>query len=223
MKHNKAVIFGATGLVGNALLQLVLNDSFFNHIIVATRAPLSFKHQKMTVCHIDFSNFEEIEKCIKESSVVFSAIGTTQQKVQGDKKKYRKIDFDITYNIGRACKNNNIEKFLFVSTSGADASSASFYLKLKGEIEDSVCSLNLNSLTIFQPSLLLGERSEFRFWEKIAQIIMPLFSFFLPANIKPISSQSVSEVMVHFAKMKNKGNNIIKNREQLMISKKVNL
>ena len=53
----------------------------------------------MTVCHIDFSNFEEIEKCIKESTVVFSAIGTTQQKVQGDKKKYRKIDFDITYNM----------------------------------------------------------------------------------------------------------------------------
>ena len=219
MIKNQVILFGATGLIGSQVLQFLLNDSYFENIIAITRNPVLIKHKKLKVRHINFSNLKEIEDCIKGSSFVFSAIGTTQSKVKGDKKLYRESDFDITYNIGRACQTHCIEKFLFISSSGADSSSLNFYLKLKGEVEEVVSKLNLKSLIILRPSLLLGSRNEFRFGEKIAQIIMPLFSAFLPSHFKPISSMSVAKVMVSFSKLKHSGNKIVQNQEILAMSK----
>ena len=219
MIKNQVILFGATGLIGGHVLQLLLNDPHFHNVIAVTRKPILFTHKKLRVRHINFLNLKDIEDCIKDSSVVFSAIGTTQSKVKRDKKSYREIDFDITYNIGRACQTHSIEKFLFISSSGADLSSLNFYLKLKGEVEEAVSKLNLKSLIILRPSLLLGSRNEFRFGEKIAQIAMPLFSAFLPSHFKPISSEAVSKVMVSFSKLKSSGNQIIQNKEILVMSK----
>jgi uncharacterized protein YbjT (DUF2867 family) len=219
MIKNQVILFGATGLIGSQVLKFLLNDSYFKNVIAITRKPVLIKHKKLKVRHINFSNLKEIEECIKDSLVVFSTIGTTQSKVKGDKKSYREIDFDITYNIGRACQAHYIEKFLFISSSGADSSSSNFYLKLKGEAEEAVSKLNLKSLIILRPSLLLGSRNEFRFGEKIAQIVMPLFSAFLPSRFKPISSASVSEVMISLSKLKTSGNKIVQNEEILTMSK----
>ena len=221
MKEKQVVLFGATGLIGGYVLKFLLNDSCFDKVIVVSRKPISVTHKKLVFRRINFSNLKEIEDCVKDSSVVFSTIGTTQYKVRGDKKAYREIDFDITYNIGRACKARNIEKYLFISSSGANSSSSNFYLKLKGEIEDVASSLNLKSLIILQPSLLLGKRNDLRFGEKVAQILMPLFSVFLSSNIKPIRAESVSKVMVDFSKFNDSGNKIIRNGEILARSKNI--
>ena len=221
MKEKQVVLFGATGLIGGYVLKFLLNDSCFDKVIVVSRKPISVTHKKIVFRRINFSNLKEIEDCVKDSSVVFSTIGTTQYKVRGDKKAYREIDFDITCNIGRACKARNIEKYLFISSSGANSSSSNFYLKLKGEIEDVASSLNLKSLIILQPSLLLGKRNDFRFGEKVAQILIPLFSVFLSSNIKPIRAESVSKVMVDFSKFNDSGNKIIRNGEILARSKNI--
>ena len=154
---------------------------------------------------IDFSNYKSLSKTVKNSKIVFSAIGTTQSKVNGDNKEYRKIDFDILHNIAMACKENKVENLLFVSSSGANLNSNSFYLKLKGEIEKSILDLNLKSTSVFRPSLLLGKREEKRLGEKIAQIIMPFFSFLMPKNYKPIKADLVAKSMINVSKSFNPG------------------
>ena len=177
MKFEEITIFGATGLIGGLLLKLLIDDSDFERIKVVSRKPLLLNDKKIINKIINFSNYESLSKTVKNSKIVFSAIGTTQSKVNGDNKEYRKIDFDILYNIARACKENKVENLLFVSSSGANLNSNSFYLKLKGEIEKSILDLNLKSTSVFRPSLLLGKREEKRLGEKIAQIIMPFFRF----------------------------------------------
>jgi hypothetical protein len=92
-----------------------------------------------------------------------------------------------------------VKNFLFVSSSGADLNSNSFYLNLKGEIEDSVLGLKLPSTSVFRPSLLLGKRSENRFVEKIAQLIMPIISFLMPSIYKPIEAKYVAKSMVNIS------------------------
>jgi uncharacterized protein YbjT (DUF2867 family) len=163
------------------------------------------------VRRINFSSQKEVEGVVENSSVVFSCIGTTQARVKGDKDAYRKIDYDITLSIAKACKTKNVSSFLYVSSAGAKRSSAGFYLKLKGEIDDAVTALNLPSTTILRPSLLLGKRNEFRFGEKIAQLVMPLFAFLLPKKLRPIKGEKVAKAMIDLSKSSQKGTHIVEN------------
>lgn len=200
MKPIEVSLFGATGLIGELILEILVNDVYFNKINVLTRNSFPSNNKKVHLHIIDFSDTKMISKIIQKSSLVFASIGTTQKKVKGDKEAYRKIDYDIITNIAESCKINNIENFLFVSSSGADAKSKNFYLNLKGEIENYVLNLNLSSTSIFRPSLLLGKRNEVRFGEKIAQLIMPLFSYIMPSNLKPIKASAVAKSMVNISK-----------------------
>ena len=211
----QAVLFGGTGLTGGCILDLLKYDSDFKSIIVVSRKTLTHSSNKISNKVIDFSNPFEIESCIKQDSIVFSCIGTTQAQVKGDKKKYREIDFDITLNIANACKKLNAKKFLFISSGGANTSSSNFYLKLKGEIEDAVIKTKNNSLFILKPSLLLGKRNNSRFIENIGQIIMPLFSILLPDSIKAVKANTVAKCMLELSKSERSGLNIIENKEIL--------
>jgi len=219
MKFEEITIFGATGLIGGLLIKLLIDDSDFERIKVVSRKPLLFNDKKIISKIIDFSNYKSLSKTVKNSKIVFSTIGTTQSKVNGNNKEYRKIDFDILYNIAKACKENKVENLLFVSSSGANLNSNSFYLKLKGEIEKSILDLNLKSTSVFRPSLLLGKRKEKRLGEKIAQIIMPFFSFLMPKNYKPIKADLVAKSMVNASKSFNPGFKIYHYPEIIKISK----
>jgi len=211
----QAVLFGSTGLTGGCILDLLKYDSDFKSIIVVSRKNLTHSSNKISNKVIDFSDPVEIESCIKQDSIVFSCIGTTQAQVKGDKKKYREIDFDITLNIANACKKLNAKKFLFISSGGANSSSSNFYLKLKGEIEDAVMKVKNNSIFILKPSLLLGRRNNSRFIENIGQIIMPLFSILLPESIKAIDATTVAKCMLELSKSDLSNLNIIENKEIL--------
>ena len=216
MSTKQVTLFGGTGLIGGFLLDLLLADQTISKIRVVTRKPLVKQHDKMEVFEIDFSKPEEIERSIGDSKVVFSCIGTTQAQVRGDKKAYRKIDYDITRNIALGCKTKQVDHFLFVSSAGANSGSSNFYMGLKGEIDDAVLNLKLNATTIFRPSLLLGKRTKFRPGERLAQIIMPLFSFLMPKKLQAIRGERVAKAMLDQSKSKIIGNSIIENETLLL-------
>ena len=97
METKQVTVFGGSGLIGGLLIKLLIDDDSFSKIIVVSRSPFRSKSSKVENLQIDFSNPEEIEHSIKNSSIVFSAIGTTQANVKGNKIAYRKIDFEILY------------------------------------------------------------------------------------------------------------------------------
>ncbi|MGB2152403.1 MAG: NAD(P)H-binding protein [Flavobacteriaceae bacterium] len=207
MKKKEVSLFGGTGLIGSSLLEILLKDDRYSKINLVTRRPFLVNNIKVNVHLIDFLDQKAIEKTIENSEIVFVSIGTTQAKVKGNKDAYRKIDFDIIYNVAKACKKQQVKHFLFVSSQGADHKSSSFYLKLKGEIEQAVFDLKLSCCSVFRPSLLLGKRNENRSGEQIAQWIMPLFSFLMPTNFKPIDAYSVAQSMVNISQSNPKGYN----------------
>ena len=214
--EKNVVVFGGTGLIGNLLIELLSEDTYFDSIKVFTRRPTHFSFPKIKNEVLDFSDRSSFEKGIEKDDIVFSALGTTQSKVKRDKKVYRSIDFDMCLNIGKACKVKNASSFLFVSSSGANASSSNFYLKLKGEIENAVLALNLPNTQIVRPSLLLGSRKEYRLGERIAQYIMPKISFLFPPSMKPISALQVAKVLIDLSKKGNLSNTkIIENNTLL--------
>jgi uncharacterized protein YbjT (DUF2867 family) len=195
-----ATIIGATGLIGSYLLEQLLVDEYFSTIRILIRRPLDINHPKLEKKIVDFTDAENFRLALDGSDVVFCSIGTTQKKVKGNKEAYREIDYDITVNAAKFCKLNGCETFVFVSSVGANSQSNNFYLKLKGEIEEAVNAVGLKSVHIARPSLLLGNRKEFRLGDKIAQWVMPIFSFLLPKKYRPVKAEDVARAMVKMAK-----------------------
>ena len=200
MKFKQVTLFGATGLIGSYLLEFLLKDSDIHLINVVGRNPFHLEHDKINNIVIDFEDVSSISNSVTGSEAVFVSIGTTMSKVNGDKIKYKSVDFDIIFNIANACKQKNINQFIYVSSLGANPNSSNFYLRLKGEIDEAVAKLNLNSTYIFRPSILLGKRNESRPGEKIMQFVMPLLDFMIPSNSKAIKAEDVAKSMLNTIK-----------------------
>lgn len=209
----KATLIGASGLVGGYLLDQLLNDPLFVQVQILVRKKLPVNHPKLTQVMVDFNRADNFQSAILEHSVVFSCIGTTQKKVQGDTQAYRKIDFDITVHAAEASKQKLCSHFIFISAVGAQSKSANFYLKLKGEIEVAIEKLQLPRTIVMRPSLLLGKRQESRMAEQLGQWIMPIFSWILPYRYRPIAGIQVAQKMVELSKSTALGWHVVEGKE----------
>lgn len=208
MKNKTATVIGSTGLIGGHLLDLLQKDSDFSQIKVLVRRPITFTNSIIKVVVIDFSNLEDFKLGISESDVIFCAIGTTNKKMKGNTNQYRKIDYDIPLNAAKLGLETGCDKFVFVSSLGANSKSTNFYLKLKGETEDALTALNIPSLLLFRPSLLLGKRKEFRLGEIIGRLVMLPLSFLIPTRMRPIKAYFVAKSMLEASKKEITGVNI---------------
>lgn len=195
-----ATIIGATGLIGGHLLDMLLNDASFTTVRILIRRPLEISHPKLEKNLVDFSDMESFRLALEGTNVIFCTIGTTMKKMKGDKEAYRKVDYEIAVNAARLGKANGCEKFVLVAAVGADSKSRNFYLKLKGETEEAVQAPGMESVYILRPSLLIGNRKEFRAGEKLATWLMPLFAFILPAKYRPVKAIDVAKAMVNAVK-----------------------
>ena len=200
MKFKQVTLFGATGLIGSYLLKFLLKDSDIHLINLVGRKPFHLQHDKINNIVIDFEDFSSILNSVSGSEIVFVSIGTTMSKVNGDKQKYKSVDFDIIFNIAKACKQKNVRQLIYVSSLGANSNSSNFYLRLKGEIDEAIAELNLNSTSVFRPSVLLGKRNESRPGEKILQLVMPLLEFIIPSDSKAIKAEDVAKSMLNNSK-----------------------
>jgi uncharacterized protein YbjT (DUF2867 family) len=213
-----ATLIGATGLIGSYLLQELLNDPYFDAVRILIRRPLEMTHPKLEKKLVDFNDSDSLLLAIDNSDVIFCSIGTTQRKVKGDKEAYRRVDFDIPVKAARFGKMTGCEKFILVSAVGANSQSRNFYLKLKGETEEAIQSIGLNTVHIMRPSMLLGDRKENRPLEKIGTPLMKLFSFLIPSKYKPIHAKDVAGAMLAAAKENKAGSFIYEYREMKSLS-----
>jgi uncharacterized protein YbjT (DUF2867 family) len=211
MPGQTAVVIGSTGMIGELVVKQLIADPAFTRVRLLVRRPILFHESKIEVKLVNFDDQADLDKHIGSGDSIFCCVGTTQSKVKGDKSAYRKVDFDIPYNSARAGLKNGFSKFILVSAVGANPDSGNFYLKLKGETEAALKKLQYPALHIFQPSLLLGERSEFRITEKIAQVLMPVFSLLLGGKLtkyKPVKGIDVARTMINAAKSGKGGTNV---------------
>lgn len=200
-----ATLIGATGLTGNYLLEELLSDSAFDTVRILIRRPITISHPKLEKKIVDFNDSDSLLVALSNSDVVFCTVGTTQKKVKGDKAAYRKVDFDIPVKAARFCKMTGCEKFILVSSVGANSKSSNFYLKLKGEVEDAVKEVGIKTVHIIQPSILLGERKESRPGEQIGKSVMAFFSFLIPTKYKPVHGKDVAKAMLFLSKRNEEG------------------
>ena len=203
---NTAVIIGATGAVGREIVNEILSGEYYNRVYILGRSSISKlpDDSRLEKIIIDFDNID-FDMDILENADVFASLGTTI-KTAGSKENQRKIDVDYTVNFAKLCE-GKVRSFNVVSAIGANSKSKNFYNSLKGELEDKLKEMNLRTLRIFQPSLLISKRDDNRFLEEIFMQVAPIFQFVLKGKIKkysPIEVSLLGKVLVRFA-TENKG------------------
>lgn len=195
MVNKTAVVIGATGLVGHAIVMQIIQMEQISKIVTLTRRPVSYSSEKVVNQVVDFDNLEGISDLLR-GDYLFSCLGTTLKQA-GSIEAQRKVDIDYQFKVAQLAANVGVEHYLLVSASGANPQSKNAYLKMKGELEQKITALPFSQISIFQPSLLLGQRDHFRMGEKIGSWILPILGF-IPGlkRYRPITGQQVAKKMI---------------------------
>lgn len=192
-----ALILGSTGLIGSLLFDKLLNHSSYSKVITIVRKPQQFNHPKLVEIITDFNsevNLDEIEKI----DSIFSCLGTTRKKTP-DLDAYHKIEVDIPNQFAKLGNQKGLTKFHYISAVGANVNSSNFYLKMKGEAEKTLENTGIKQLFLYRPSLLIGNRTEYRLTENISAKIFPLINFFLRGNLskyKSIEAEKIAQSLI---------------------------
>lgn len=191
----KAILIGATGLVGSNVLQLLLSDERYESVKVLHRRSTGISHPKLTEHIIDFDD-QESWKPLVTGHHLFSALGTTLNKA-GSKDAQYKIDYTYQYNFAKIASENGVSNYVLVSSLGANPDSGSFYPRIKGELDEAVQELPFDNTLILRPSFLDGSRDEFRLGERIGIAIAKVVCK-IPGLKKyhPIKAETVAKAMI---------------------------
>ena len=206
-----AIVLGATGLIGKKVTEHLLKNDAYSTVIILVRQTLNINHPKLKQ-HI--FNYDEIDNTLLKGDDLFCCLGTTI-KTAGSKDAFRKVDLDYVVNVAKAAKENGINHFAVVSSMGADKQSNIFYNKTKGEMEEAIKSIGFDSTYIIRPSLLLGNRKEFRVGELIVKFFMISLSFLIPKKYRAIYDVQVALAMIHFMNQTERGFFVKENDELL--------
>lgn len=193
-----ALVLGATGVVGRELIKQLSLNIHIDNVLALTRRPVKYDSNKVTNYVIDFDQLDQ-HSALFQVDMVFSCLGTTLKQA-GSIAQQRIVDVDYQYVAAMLAQSNGVKHYLLVSSSGANSTSQSSYLKMKGELEALVSALDFEHISIIQPSLLLGDRKDIRLGEKIGARLLPIICL-LPglSKYRPITGQQVAEKMCNIA------------------------
>ena len=200
-----AIILGATGLTGNLLLEQLIADNNYSKIKLFSRNSVNVTSDKIEEFIIDLLALEDSAKDFVADEV-FCCIGTTAAKTK-DKTLYKAIDYGIPVTAAKIAKENGIATFIVMSSMCADTNSSVFYNRTKGEMERDVLKQRIKNTYVLRPSLIGGDRNEFRLGEKIGKGIMRIFNPLLMGSLekyKMIHPEKIATCMQILAQTKPK-------------------
>lgn len=198
--HKIAIVFGATGLVGSSLLKQLCESPLYSEVITISRKSLGFNHPKIKEIFNYFTDLSTLKSSLHGDDL-FCCLGTTIKKA-GSQENFKKIDFEMPVQLAKMAEENKIKGFFVVSSIGADIKSSNFYLRTKGEMEKEVLDCSIPRIAVVRPSMLLGNRDEFRFGESVGKIFMkPLSVFFIGKyrKYRAIHADTVAKAMIQVA------------------------
>lgn len=209
-----ALIVGASGLVGQHLLHILLHNEAYDRIVVLVRSSLNKQHPKLIEHIVSFDMLED-QPSLFAVDDVFCCLGTTIKKAGSQEVMYR-IDVDYPYTIAKLSQQQGAQQFLVVSAMGANPQSSIFYSRMKGDLEQKLAKLAYPSLSILRPALLLGERNEVRVGERLGSIVAKGTAWLMTGPLrkyKAIEGKQVAQAMFNLSQQNNAGVHIYDNKQ----------
>lgn len=195
MENRKILIAGATGLVGSCILRHLLEENSVSEVHLVSRRNLSVQYRKLTVHLVDFKVVQDLPQ-IDE---VYLALGTTIKNA-GSHEAFKAIDLEANLSVAKAAYFAGAKRIGLVSAMHARTDSMLFYNRIKGQLEDRLSGMPLESLVIARPSFLIGDREKLnqpqRISEKLGASIFKLLGPILPSNFRPVEASKVAMSLV---------------------------
>ena len=201
MSNKKALIVGATGVVGREILNELLRDESYDNITIWVRRDPGISHPKLTTKVINFDEISQIKS--EKFDEIFCALGTTMKQA-GSKEAFLKVDVEYVEQTAIWGKKNGAKRFLLVSAPNASENSMFFYFRAKAMAQNAVIAQNYETTQIFAPPLIKGERKDKRTMEKI---MINFYELFLKSwfDNYPMSGKEIAQQIVKAAKTSEKG------------------
>lgn len=225
MADRVAVLAGATGLVGRAVLEALLTAETGTagaagapalvHVLHARgrRAP-ALSHPRLQLHAVDFT----ASLSLPAADEVYLALGTTLAAA-GSRSAFRAVDHGAVIATARAARAAGATRCGLISAIGADARSPFFYNRTKGEVERDLQTLGFETLVIARPSLLLGDREALgqprRGAESLAAAAAPWLDPLLPERYRARPGEDIGRALVHAVQTRPAGVHVLSGRDLL--------
>lgn len=194
----EAVLLGAAGLVGSRLLTLLLAEESCTSVTVIVRRPIPQADKKLTVIvEEDFGRLAD-HAAVFGADAVFCCLGTTI-RTAGSQAAFSRVDLDYPLAAARLAAAAGAGSYHLISSLGADPASRVFYTRVKGLAEQGVARCGIPHVSLYRPSLLLGERPEKRFGEGLAAGLFRTLPFVFSGPLRryrPIQADTVARAML---------------------------
>lgn len=191
----RILLAGGTGLVGRELSAVLLEQQPRPVLHLLVRRKPAGADARASWQVVDFGALP----ALPAADEAYCCLGTTIKQA-GSQPAFRAVDFDAVLAFARAALAAGARRFAVVSALGASARSASFYNRVKGEMETAVAALGFDSVVIARPSLLAGEREALgqpsRSGEQWALRLSAPFAGLIPKSVRPIQARTVARGMV---------------------------
>ena len=199
MSKRTAIVVGATGFTGQYLVRQLCESDDYTAVSIITRRMPDFDHPKLDVIVKNFDLLEETDLEIADD--LFCCLGTTIKKAKS-KEMFQKVDLEYPLQIASLAKKRGIPNFYVISAVGSNKKSPFFYSQVKGRLEEELMALNLPSLSIFKPSLIIGGREEFRLGERLSEGLFNILNPVLKGPFKKmraVEGRQLAFAMYHYA------------------------
>jgi hypothetical protein len=203
----KAIIFGATGMVGEGVLLETLNHADVESVLVIGRRSCNTKHQKLKeLIHTDFFNYSTIEEHLKGYNACFFCLGVSSFGM--GEKDYSRITYDLTMRAATILSKLNPEMtFCYVSGTGTDSTEQSriMWARVKGRTENYLANLPFKAVYLFRPGLMKPTKGQknVKMIFKIVAWPYPLWKVLFPGAVcalKHVGLAMINTVSIGYPK-----------------------
>jgi len=201
-------LVGATGLIGTTVIEQCIGREDVRLTGISRREAKLPRGIRMELFVAEPSKWGEVIEAIRPKALI-CALGTTWKKAGEDEAAFRAVDQDLVLETARAAKELGVERFVHVSSAGADPMSGTFYLKVKGEVERELTKIRFGRLDILRPGLLRGKREDDRRpAERLGIVAAPIANMFLHGKYRQyrgIKAEVVAQAALALAKRAARG------------------
>ena len=192
----RLLLVGATGLVGQAVMQQALADPRVSGLVAPARKPLPAQPR----LHNPVVDFDQLPPDAEwwNADAVICTLGTTI-RVAGSQAAFRRVDYDYPLAVARLALLHGANTFVLTSASGANPDSRIFYSRTKGELERDLASLGYASLSFVRPGLLGGERTQRRPAEQWGMQVLGVIGPLLPRRYRMVPAELVATALLRCA------------------------